>query len=249
MLEDQSTFSMEVSFFDSFQEIKEKLEKYTGIPAGKQTLMLNGNVLGNEYEIFSTTGVIQLLVSSSSNSDTNEAFLSATTPATALIDDDVQALFPRIEPNQKDLIEMTPPMAATNVAAGTSGTSLDATAVDDDVVALFSSIRKDLNDLTEMIPPKKLRVEVLPMGSASTFSFEVNASDNVSVLRTKLETTEPFSLPESFLHPDNDYVFVLQPTVERYNYQRDELDEDHSFESQGIVDGTTIEAVLIPRRP
>ena len=37
MVEDGRTFCMEVGFFDSFQEIKERVEKTTGIAAYRQT--------------------------------------------------------------------------------------------------------------------------------------------------------------------------------------------------------------------
>ncbi|XP_028189410.1 ubiquitin domain-containing protein 7SL RNA2-like isoform X2 [Glycine soja] len=39
------SFSMEVGYFDTVLEIKEKVQKYQNIPVSKQTLILNGQVL------------------------------------------------------------------------------------------------------------------------------------------------------------------------------------------------------------
>ncbi|KAG4910349.1 hypothetical protein AAZX31_20G129000 [Glycine max] len=54
VMENDKTLCMEVGFFDSFQEIKEKIEKFTGIPTYRQTLLFNGQVLRNEAIIFNT---------------------------------------------------------------------------------------------------------------------------------------------------------------------------------------------------
>lgn len=73
VLEDQSTFSIEVGFCDSFQEIKEKINKYTNIPVERQKLIFNGEVLRNDVVIASTNiwgdSPIQLLVASASDNN------------------------------------------------------------------------------------------------------------------------------------------------------------------------------------
>jgi hypothetical protein len=46
-----SPFSIEVGFFDTVLEIKEKIQKYQAIPISKQTLIFNGNVLQDNHNI------------------------------------------------------------------------------------------------------------------------------------------------------------------------------------------------------
>ena len=59
-------FSIEVGFFDTILEIKEKLKKYQGIPLSKQTLIFNGNVLKDDLNIEHTEKLqnshIQLMI-------------------------------------------------------------------------------------------------------------------------------------------------------------------------------------------
>ena len=63
------TFSIEVGFFDTILEIKEKVKKYQGIPVSKQTLIFNGNVLKDDLNIEHTEIVqnshIQLMIAAS----------------------------------------------------------------------------------------------------------------------------------------------------------------------------------------
>ncbi|KAL5773372.1 hypothetical protein ACOSP7_012963 [Xanthoceras sorbifolium] len=44
-------FSIEVGFFDTVLEIKEKIQKYQGIPIPKQTLVFNGQVLQDDRDV------------------------------------------------------------------------------------------------------------------------------------------------------------------------------------------------------
>src|SRR3954463_13181805 len=45
-------FSIEVGFFDTILEIKEKIQKYQGIPIFKQTLVFNGQILQDDGDIW-----------------------------------------------------------------------------------------------------------------------------------------------------------------------------------------------------
>lgn len=47
-------FSIEVGYFDTVLEIKEKIQKSQGIPISKQTLIFNGNVLHDELNVHSS---------------------------------------------------------------------------------------------------------------------------------------------------------------------------------------------------
>ncbi|XP_057449480.1 ubiquitin domain-containing protein 7SL RNA1-like [Lotus japonicus] len=78
-------FSIEVGFFDTVLEIKEKVQKYQGIPISKQTLILKGQVLQDDgdvwkYEILQNSR-IQLVVTPDSDKPAlmvkNEEFSSS----------------------------------------------------------------------------------------------------------------------------------------------------------------------------
>ncbi|KAK2644411.1 hypothetical protein Ddye_019606 [Dipteronia dyeriana] len=65
----RSPFSIEVGFFDTVLEIKEKIQKYHGIPITKQTLVFNGHVLLDDRDVENCeilhNSHIQLLVAES----------------------------------------------------------------------------------------------------------------------------------------------------------------------------------------
>ncbi|KAK7275643.1 hypothetical protein RIF29_16763 [Crotalaria pallida] len=46
------SFCVEIGFFDTVQEMKEKIQKYHGIPTSKQTLIFNGQVLPEDGDIW-----------------------------------------------------------------------------------------------------------------------------------------------------------------------------------------------------
>ncbi|XP_031094304.1 polyubiquitin-like [Ipomoea triloba] len=71
-------FTIEIGYFDTVQEIKEKVQKYQGIPASTQTLVFNGNILQDDLNVHSSEILdrshVQLLVAASdSDSDKHTA--------------------------------------------------------------------------------------------------------------------------------------------------------------------------------
>lgn len=73
-------FSIEVGFFDTILEIKEKVKKYQGIPVSKQTLIFNGNVLKDDLNVEHTeilqNSHIQLMIAASESDKSPENSLS-----------------------------------------------------------------------------------------------------------------------------------------------------------------------------
>ncbi|OIT38634.1 hypothetical protein A4A49_65538, partial [Nicotiana attenuata] len=69
-------FAIEVGYFDSILEIKEKIQKYQGIPVPKQTLIFKGNVLEDHinvhYSDILNNSHIQLVVESESKSESDK---------------------------------------------------------------------------------------------------------------------------------------------------------------------------------
>lgn len=86
-------FTMEVGFFDTVLEIKEKVEKYQKIPVSKQTLVFGDNVLQDDLNVhFSEIldhSLIKLLVARTDNNGDNhdisdeKSQLSSSTPPTS----------------------------------------------------------------------------------------------------------------------------------------------------------------------
>ncbi|XP_027768855.1 ubiquitin-like protein-NEDD8-like protein RUB3 [Solanum pennellii] len=46
-----SSFAIEVGYFDTILEVKEKIQKYQGIPIPKQTLIFKGNILADDLNV------------------------------------------------------------------------------------------------------------------------------------------------------------------------------------------------------
>nr|XP_009785093.1 PREDICTED: uncharacterized protein LOC104233404 [Nicotiana sylvestris] len=69
-------FAIEVGYFDSILEIKEKIQKYQGIPVPKQTLIFKGNILDDHinvhYSDILNNSHIQLVVESESKSESDK---------------------------------------------------------------------------------------------------------------------------------------------------------------------------------
>ncbi|CAL0317931.1 unnamed protein product [Lupinus luteus] len=67
------SFCIEVGFFDNVLEMKEKIQKYHGIPTSKQTLIFNGQVLPEDGDIWKCeifhNSHIQLIVAPDHNYD------------------------------------------------------------------------------------------------------------------------------------------------------------------------------------
>ncbi|XP_050290835.1 ubiquitin-like protein-NEDD8-like protein RUB3 [Quercus robur] len=70
------SFSIEVGFFDTILEIKEKVKKYQGIPVSKQTIIFNGNVLKDDLNVEHTeilqNSHIQLMIAASESDKSPE---------------------------------------------------------------------------------------------------------------------------------------------------------------------------------
>ncbi|XP_043808243.1 ubiquitin domain-containing protein 7SL RNA1 isoform X2 [Manihot esculenta] len=92
-------FTIEVGYFDTVLEIKEKVQQYQGIPVNKQTLVFNGQVLEDdrdiEYcEVLHNSHIQLLIVSDNDNqpqvkiedsSPSNKIQLSIKTPSSKVL--------------------------------------------------------------------------------------------------------------------------------------------------------------------
>ncbi|KAF8115436.1 hypothetical protein N665_0027s0051 [Sinapis alba] len=120
-----SPFSIEVGYFDTVLEIKEKVEKYQHIPVSKQTLFFQGNVLQDDLDIEQCQIVhnsrLQLLISTpgTDQNRSNLVFKTDQSPPSNSVDQiknvhqDPSMMMARSNNNTKKLRVMVSPKCGT----------------------------------------------------------------------------------------------------------------------------------------
>lgn len=243
-------FSIEVGYFDTVQEIKEKIQKYRGIPMTTQTLIFNGQVLPDERdvehcEILQNSHVQLVVIDTASPQNPNKAEESSPCPSTKLQLNvkgaSLKAHFPvEIDVNDtvvrlKEKIHEIEGMPAGHLALQVNGTELqDHQSVREYELLDNSEVEvsvKQCSPTTSAAPgsSKKLKVMVLPKCGTKRIAVEVSASDNVRDLRKELQKLQK----SDQLHlPQEGYFFI---------YKQNVMDEDRSFRWHHVGQGDTIE--------
>ncbi|XP_022978395.1 biquitin domain-containing protein 7SL RNA1-like [Cucurbita maxima] len=234
-------FAIEVGFFDTVLEIKEKIQKYHHIPIPKQTLIFNGHVLQDDRDVefceILQHSRIQLLVASESQNNSQ----SQSQPQ------------PQIDPNHSigrlkqriHDINSVGPINGIMLQSNASPTELqDQRSLRDSEMSENSEVEVCLRPsptvstaaLGMTTPPpqpgsskNKLKVMVQPKFGNSKIPMEVNPTDNVGELKKELQKLQ------QRLH------FHLPPEGFFFIYDRDVMDEDRSFRWHGVAHGDTIE--------
>ncbi|XP_022720585.1 polyubiquitin-like isoform X1 [Durio zibethinus] len=245
-------FSIEVGFFDTVLEIKEKVQKYQGIPIPSQTLVFNGKVLQDEKDVefceILQNSRIQLLlapepdkaqVNIEQSSPSKKIQLNVNIPSSRTsvpLEMDVNDTVSRL----KEKIHEMEPVPVNRLVVQSSGAELQD----------HQSLRDcELTDNTEIdvnirssptgsgtgsagaasTGSKRLKLMVLPKCETKKIPVEVNASDNVRELRKELQKLHQrlhFHLPQE------GYFFI---------YKQNVMDEDRSFRWHQVAQGDTIE--------
>ncbi|KAJ6367540.1 hypothetical protein OIU78_000159 [Salix suchowensis] len=211
-------FSIEVGFFDTVLEIKEKVEKYHGIPKNKQTLVFHGQLLQDEKDV----GSCEILQNSR-----------------------IQLLVAR-EPDEKPQVpvEETPPSKKVqlNIKIPSNQTPVP---LEMDMSDTVLHLKEKIHEM-EPVPVKrlvlqsngsiggsaglkKLRVIVLTRCGTKRIPIEVNPSDNVEVLRKELHILQH---QMQFQLPQEGYFFI---------HKQDVMDDDRSFRWHRVKQGDIIE--------
>ncbi|MBA0638156.1 hypothetical protein Godav_005168 [Gossypium davidsonii] len=207
-------FSIEVGFFDTVLEIKEKIHKYHGIPIPHQTLIFNGHVLQDDRDVeyceILQNSRIQLLVSSDSDTktDVNDNPLRLKEKIHGQMDpvpvDSRSSRESELAENSDVDVNIKP--SPTGSGTGSAGTAAGTPTA-----------------------AKKLKLLVLPKCGTKKIPVEVNATDNVSELRKELQKLHQrlhFQLPQE------GYFFI---------YKQNVMDDDRSFRWHQVGQGDTIE--------
>ncbi|XP_019182487.1 PREDICTED: ubiquitin-like protein-NEDD8-like protein RUB3 [Ipomoea nil] len=241
-------FTIEIGYFDTVQEIKEKVQKYQGIPAATQTLIFNGNVLQDDLNVHSSEILdrshVQLVVAAS-DSDTDKqqvaAAAAANKPGVSLeveVTDTIRKM--------KERIEEADGIPVSRITVYANGTEL----LDDRTVHDYElSDHSEVDVSFKPLPPataaattttssgssgntnssKKLRIMVVSQYGTKKFPVEVNPSENVRELRKELERLKDQWQLEL---PEDGYFFI---------YKQNVMDDDRSFRWHNVGQGDTID--------
>ncbi|KAJ4703194.1 putative Ubiquitin [Melia azedarach] len=250
-------FSIEVGFFDTVLEIKEKIQKYQGIPIPKQTLVFNGQVLQDERDVeqceILQNSRIQLLIAPDSDkpqvkidqsSPSKKIHLKINIPSSKTLlplDMDANDTVLRL----KEKIHEMEPIPVNRLVVQSSGAELqdhrslhdceliDNAEVDINVrpspTALGAASGGTNSTTTSTTGSKKLKLMVLTKCGTKKIPVEMNATDNVGELRKELQ-----KLHQRFhFHlPQDGYFFI---------YKQNVMDDDRSFRWHHVGQGDTIE--------
>ncbi|EOY28608.1 hypothetical protein QUC31_013115 [Theobroma cacao] len=247
------SFSIEVGFFDTVLEIKEKVQKYQGIPISRQTLVFNGQVLQDERDVeyceILQNSSIQLLVApeadkpqvvkTEKSSPSKKLQLKINIPsskASIPLEMDVNDTVLRL----KEKIREMEPVPVNRLVVQSSGAELQ------DHLSLRDCELPDNTEIDVNIKPsptgsgtgsagattgtkRLLKVMVLPKCGTKKIPVEVNASDNVAELRKELQKLQQRL---QFHLPQEGYFFI---------YKQNVMDDDRSFRWHHVGQGDTIE--------
>ncbi|XP_059436970.1 ubiquitin domain-containing protein 7SL RNA2-like [Corylus avellana] len=246
-LQQGGSFSIEVGFFDTVLEIKEKIQKYQAIPISNQTLIFNGNVLQDNHYVgqcqIHQNSHIQLNIVSP---EPNKAIVSPE-PNKAIVEIDNLSMSKTIQvniktPKSKFYVPVKMDVNDTIGELKEKIKELKDEAIIDEIVLHSNGIElqdhKPLRDYefsnnsevdVSFRGSQKLDIMVLTRCGTKTIPVEVNDLDNVGELRKELERLQkmiPFPLPQE------GYFFI---------YEQDVMNENRSFRWHNVGQGDTIE--------
>ncbi|KAL2233966.1 ubiquitin-NEDD8-like protein RUB2 [Sesamum indicum] len=242
-----SPFYIEVGYFDTMLEIKEKIQKDQGIPISKQTLIFNGNILQDELNVHNSEILdrsrIHLLVPSDAGSQPtkmdelspSKIQLLLKMPSSKLgiaLEMDVNETIRRL----KEKIHEMEGVPINRLAVHANGIELhDHKSMQDcelsdnseiDIVVRSSPVPTTSRSSGNMNNgSRKLRIVVLTKCGTEKIPVEVNSSDNVGELKRKLRKLK-LNLPQE------GYFFI---------YKQNVMDDDRSFRWHHVCQGDTIE--------
>ncbi|GAV73665.1 ubiquitin domain-containing protein [Cephalotus follicularis] len=241
-------FSIEVGFFDTVLEIKEKIQKYQNIPIPRQTLVFNGQVLHDDRDVeyceILHNSHIQLIIDPEPDklkikteqySPSKKINLHIRMPLRKTLvplEMDVNETVLRLKEKIHNEIETIP--VNRLVVVESSGAELQ------DYRCLRDCELMENGEIDVNIKPspsasgaagsnKKLKLMVLPQCGTKKIPVEVNASDNVGELRRELHKLHQIM---HFHLPQEGYFFI---------YRQNVMDDDRSFRWHHVAQGDTIE--------
>ncbi|KAL3613378.1 hypothetical protein CASFOL_042791 [Castilleja foliolosa] len=239
-------FYIEIGYFDTVLEIKEKIQKAKAIPISKQTLIFNGNTLHDDLnihhsEILDRSRIHLLLPVDTTTTQTEEPpsskiQLLLKMPSSKLrvsLEMEVHETIQRL----KDKIQETEGVPAARLVIHAHGVELhdhksmqECELVDKSEINVAVRSSSAPTSSPQQSPGNasgstKMRIFVLTKSGAEKVPAEVSSSDNVGELRKKLEMMK-LDLPSE------GYFFI---------YKQNVMEDDRSFRWHHVCQGDTIE--------
>ncbi|KAM0043770.1 putative Ubiquitin-like domain-containing protein [Helianthus debilis subsp. tardiflorus] len=246
------SFTVEVGYFDTIQEIKEKVTKYNGIPIHQQTLIFNGKTLPDDLNIHTSDILdgsrLKLITTTSDPQEPPQTITTVKTEETPSPSSPhkIKILLKPFDVSME--VDMTDPVLKikekmnemegiplSRMVVYANGVELhDQKSLHECQLVDGSKVEMTLKPPTP--PPscmgllsKKLKVYVMSK-SGEKIGLEVNPSSNVGELRKELEKVRHQGV--GFRVPDEGYFFI---------YKQNVMEEDHSFRWHRVGQGETIE--------
>ncbi|KAL2521922.1 Ubiquitin-like superfamily protein [Forsythia ovata] len=239
-----NTFQIEIGYFDTVLDIKEKIHKVKGIPISKQTLVFNGNVLQDElnvhYSDILDQSQIQVLVAGELSRTKIQLLVKM--PASKLgvavemdVNETVRILKEKI--HEMEGIPITRLVIHANGIELKDSKSLqDCELLDNSEIDVSFKSSSTTTTTTSSgssgnmgSGSRKLRIFVKTKSGTKRIPIEVNSWDNVGDMKKKLhKLNEQLQLEL----PQEGYFFI---------YKQNVMDDDRSFRWHHVGQGDTIE--------
>lgn len=243
------SFSIEIGFFDSVLEIKEKVQKYQGIPIARQTLIFKGQSLEDDGNVENCellhNSRIQLIIAPENPGKTEE---SPATPSTKIllilrmptskkqVEMDVDDTILQLKEKINDVESVTNSrlslyLHGNELHDNQSLRYYEITGNSEIDVVIKPSQTTTILPATSggTINSKKLKLIVLTQCGTKKIPVEMNGSDNVGELRKELQRLQ------EILH------FHLPPEGYFFIYKQNVMDDDRSFRWHHVGSGDMIE--------
>lgn len=237
-------FPVEIDFFETVREIKQRIEIYTGIPVTDQTLLFNGEVLdddGMARHLGIKEGSYIRLKVGDPESVSRKLRLRIKTPLSSAPlfmevdrDDTVRSLKERIQeretsvPADRIVLQVLNTVLLDDLSVYESGLIDDAQIDMFIKPALLGTPQGSRPGSTRAGASGRLTVQVLPWDREQRILIEVNKSSKAEVLRgelEKLQVTEGFELP-------SEYFFI---------HEQNAMEDDKTFQWHGVKQGDNID--------
>lgn len=235
-------FTIEIGFFDTVLEIKEKVQRYEGYPVSSQKLVFKGQELLDDrdtehYEILQGSRLQLIVVAETDDGrqvkieDSGRIHVIVKIPISKRqlsLEVDVMDSVSRM----KERIQECEGFPVNRFALFYGSIEMQDTRV---LAEYGVAEHSEVNVVVRPCPPaatsasKKLKLLVLPKCGTKKIPVEVNASDNVSELRKELQRLHAHL---QFHLPSEGYFFI---------YKQNVMDDDRTFRWHDVRPGDTIE--------
>lgn len=225
-------FSIEIGFFDTVLEIKEKVNKDHGYPISNQKLYFKGQELIDDRNVeqcvILQNSLIYLMITETDTHAQIKVILNE-----PLWDQQrtFEAYTNETVANFKHRIRVFEAIPTSRFVVFYGGNELqEHRRLEEYGIANHSIVNLVMRPYaSRMLSSNKLRVMVLPRADGTEkIPMEVNASDNVSELRRKIQRLE---LEVDLVLPPHGYFFIHKENV---------MEEDKSFMWHDVKDGDAI---------